>query len=81
MRKNKTNPKSQKSVENGILVLQTAIDNNLSLSEASRKHKFGRNYVSDIKSRISTNFEKKNINREVYRTFNSLVKKYEKNLV
>ena len=78
MRKTTTNPKSQESVNNGILVLQTAIENRLSLSEASRQHNFGRNYVSDVKARINENLEKKNINRSSYRTFNSLVKQYNK---
>ena len=71
----KTN--SQKSVENGIKVLKTAIKNNVSVSEASRQHNFGRNYVSDVKARLATNYKNKNVDKETYTAFKSLVKTYE----
>jgi hypothetical protein len=70
--------KSQTSVENGIAILTTAIENELSLSEASRQHSFGRNYISDVKSRIEENLEKKLIKRETYRNFKKLLKAYNK---
>lgn len=67
---------SQASVENGIKVINTAIKKKVSLSEASRIHKFGRNYVSDIKSRITDNYKKKNVSKESYSTFKNLLKAY-----
>lgn len=69
---------SQVSIENGIKILQTAIKRRISLSEASRTHKKGRNYLSDVKARVSDNLKKKNISREQYSNFNNLVKQYSK---
>ena len=68
--------RTQKSVENGIKILKTAIKSGLSLSEASRRNSFGRNYLSDVKIRIKDNYKKKNINREIYQEFNTLLKTY-----
>lgn len=68
--------RTQKSVENGIKILKTAIKGGLSLSEASRRNSFGRNYLSDVKIRIKDNFKKKNVNRETYQEFNQLLKTY-----
>jgi hypothetical protein len=68
--------KSQLSAENGIKVLKTAIKGNLSLSEASRRNSFGRNYLSDIKSRISDNYKNKNVDKETYNNFKELMKTY-----
>ena len=70
--------RSQESVENAIAILNTAIDNGLSLSEASRQHNFGRNYLSDVKARIHENYEKKLIKRDAYNAFKRLLKAYEK---
>lgn len=67
---------TQISVENGIKVVKLAIRKNLSLSEASRQHEFGRNYVSDIKANILSNYRRKNVSRELYVTFRDLIKKY-----
>jgi hypothetical protein len=71
-----TKTRTQVSVENGIKILETAIRGNLSLSEASRKHDFGRNYLSDVKSRIQENYDNKNIDRQTYQTFKRLLKSY-----
>jgi hypothetical protein len=68
---------TQTSVDNGIKVIATAIKKKVSLSEASRTHKFGRNYVSDIKVRITDNFKKKAVSKEAYSTFKNLLKQYE----
>jgi len=67
---------TQTSVDNGIKVITTAIKKKVSLSEASRIHKFGRNYVSDIKSRIATNYKNKAVSKDSYNTFKTLIKQY-----
>lgn len=72
-----TKTKTQLSVENGVKVIKAAIKGNLSLSEASRQNKFGRNYVSDIKSRIKENYKSKRVNKETYQNFTTLLKTYE----
>ena len=74
--KRTTKTSSEASVENGIKVIKTAIRKKLSLSEASRQHNFGRNYVSDIKSRIADSVKNKNVSRSTYNTFKSLLKTY-----
>jgi hypothetical protein len=77
MTKTKTRKtRTQTSVENGIKILKTAIKGKLSLSEASRRNSFGRNYLSDVKSRIRENYKNKNVDRETYENFNSLLKTY-----
>jgi len=68
---------TQTSVANGIKVITTAIKKKISLSEASRTHNFGRNYVSDVRTRITDNYKRKSITKDTYNTFNSLIKKYE----
>lgn len=68
--------RTQQSVENGIKILKTAIKSNLSLSEASRKHSFGRNYLSDVKARINENYRNKNVDRNTYQEFKNLLKTY-----
>ena len=70
------NNKTESSVKNGVKILTRAIKKNLSLSEASRQAGFGRNYVSDIKARIKDNYKNKNVSRETYSEFNSLMKQY-----
>lgn len=80
MKKATQNPKSELSVQNGIKVLKTAIKSKLSLSEASRRNDLGRNYVSDIKSRLADNLAKKNVSRDTYKTFKTLLKEYEKSV-
>ena len=70
--------KTQTSVENGVKIIKTAIKKNLSLSEASRQSKRGRNYVSDIKSRLSDNYKKKAVTKETYNEFKTLIKEYSK---
>lgn len=72
MRKTRT----QSSVENGIKILKTAIKGKLSLSEASRRNNRGRNYFSDVKARIKENYKNKNVDRETYQNFQSLLKTY-----
>jgi hypothetical protein len=76
MTKKVTKTRTQTSVENGIKILKTAIKQKLSLSEASRRHNFGRNYLSDVKSRITTHYKKRNIDTETYKNFNTLLKTY-----
>jgi len=70
------NTRTEASVKNGVKILKAAIKKNISLSEASRQFNFGRNYVSDIKLRIRTNWKKKNITKESYTQFTSLLKQY-----
>lgn len=67
------------SLETGIKVLRTAIKREISVSKAAKNvHKLGRNFVSDIKARLEDNYKNKNITTELYRTFKSLNKQYEK---
>lgn len=68
--------RTQSSVENGIKILKTAIKGKLSLSEASRQNQFGRNYLSDVKARIKENYKNKNVDKDTYQTFISLLKTY-----
>jgi hypothetical protein len=75
-RKTQTKTRTQTSVENGIKILKNAIDNKVSVSEASRRENFGRNYVSTIKSRLQENYDIRAINRDMYREFRRLVKQY-----
>ncbi len=78
MSKTKTQKtRTQGSVENGIKVLKTAIRGKLSLSEASRRNSFGRNYVSDVKARIADNYRNKNVDKTTYQTFKTLLKTYD----
>lgn len=70
--------RTQVAVENGIKILNTAIKGQLSLSEASRRNKFGRNYLSDVKSRIKDNYKKKNVDKQAYQVFTTLLKSYNK---
>lgn len=70
------NTQTETSVRNGIRIVKHAIRKNVSLSEASRQFNFGRNYVSDIKSRIKDNYRNRNINRELYNEFNAVIKQY-----
>ena len=74
--KRTANTSSEVSVKNGIKVIRTAIRERVSLSEASRQHNFGRNYVSDIKSRITESYKNKNVSRESYNTFKQLLRSY-----
>jgi len=75
MRK-ETKSRTQSSVENGVKIIRKAIKRNISLSEASRQSNFGKNYVSDIKSRIADNYKSKRVTRETYMEFKSLMKEY-----
>lgn len=77
--KKTTRNSSESSVENGIKVIKTALKRKVSLSEASRQHDFGRNYVSDIKSRITDSYKNRNVSRESYNTFKTLLKQYSAN--
>jgi len=75
-----TNRKSNSviSLENGIQVIKLALRRKLSISAAAIEKGHGRNYVSDIKARLEENYRSKNITRDLYTTFKSLNKKYEK---
>ncbi len=68
--------RTQSSVENGIKILKTAIKGKLSLSEASRRNQFGRNYLSDVKARIKENYKNKNVEKDTYQLFLALLKTY-----
>lgn len=72
----KTN--SVKSLENGINVLKYAIKKKISVSAAAKENKFGRNYISDIKARLEENYKSKNITKELYSSFKTLNKEYQK---
>lgn len=74
--KNQQRSKTQISVENGIKILRNAIRRKISLSEASRRANFGRNYVYTVKSRLSDNYKNRAITRESYQEFKGLVKEY-----
>lgn len=68
------------SVQNGIAIVTNATKHGLSLSEASRQAGFGRNYVSDVKSRLKANREARNIDATTAREFRNAIKTYEKSL-
>ncbi len=70
--------KTEKSVKTGMKVIRKAIRERISLSEAARQSDLGRNYVSDIKLRISDNYKNKNVEKKDYLEFNALIKKYTK---
>lgn len=73
----KRNP-SVNSIENGIKILEHAIKKNVSASLAAKQKGFGRNYISDIRARVSENYATGNINKVQYSTFVGLYKQYEK---
>ena len=70
------NTRTQLSVENGIQILKTAIFLETSLSEASRKNAFGRNYLSDVRLRLGRNYKNKNVDKATYRRFKNFLKAY-----
>jgi hypothetical protein len=71
-----SNIRTEQSVKNGIKIIKTAIRRKISLSEASRQANYGRNYVSDIKLRLRENYRSKNVTKESYSEFNTLMKEY-----
>jgi hypothetical protein len=76
-------PKAKKtssinSLENGIRILKYAIKHKTSLSAASNADGRGKNYISDIKTRLEENYKSKNITKELYGSFKTLKKQYEK---
>lgn len=72
-----TKTRTEASVETGSRIVRKAISKKISLSEASRQSNKGRNYVSDIKARLNENYKNKNVGKEAYNEFKSLIKKYE----
>lgn len=70
--------KTEKSVKTGTKVIRKAIKEKVSLSEAARRSNLGKNYVSDVKARLATNYKNKNIDRTSYNEFTSLLKAYSK---
>jgi len=76
--KKTTDAKAHKSVENGLKIIKKALKENISLSESSRRFNFGRNYVSDVKARITNIYKKKNVSKELYNEFKTLIKEYTK---
>jgi len=75
-----TRNSTMESVQNGIAIITNATRHRLSLSEASRQAGFGRNYVSDVKSRLRANKEARNIDATTAREFKAVLKTYEKSL-
>lgn len=75
----KRNP-SVNSIENGIKILEFAIKRNISASRSAVQKGFGRNYISDIRARVSENYQNGNINKTQYSTFVGLYKQYEKGM-
>lgn len=78
---NKTSKRRESSItslNNGISVLRTAINNSISVSAAAKASGHGRNYVSDIKARIEENYKSGNIPKSLYTTFQSLSNRYNK---
>jgi hypothetical protein len=73
----KRNP-SVNSIENGIKILELAIKKNISASRAAKQKGHGRNYISDIRARVSENYTTGNINKLQYSTFVGLYKQYER---
>lgn len=71
---------SENSVNTSIKIIKRATRRGISLSEASRQSKLGRNYVSDVKLRLSENLEKRNITRQSFSKFKKTLKDYQKNL-
>lgn len=69
---------TERSVNNGVQIVKTAIKQNLSLSEAARQSGFGRNYVSDVRIRLNENFIKDNVSRASYSKFANLISRVEK---
>ncbi len=68
------------SLENGIRIMKYAIKHKSSLSAASYADGRGKNYISDIKARLEENYKSKNISRELYTSFKSLGKQYQKSI-
>lgn len=66
------------SLENGIRIVKSAIKRKTSLSAASNADGKGKNYISDIKSRLEVNYKSRNISKELYSSFKALSKEYEK---
>lgn len=69
---------SVNSLENGISVLKYAIRKKKSVSASAVDNGYGRNYISDIKARLEENYKSKNITRDLYTTFKSLNKEYDR---
>ena len=69
---------TERSVNNGVQIVKTAIKQNLSLSEAARQSGFGRNYVSDVRIRLNENFIKDNVSRASDSKFANLISRVEK---
>lgn len=66
------------SLENGIRIMKYAIKHKTSLSAASNADGRGKNYISDIKTRLEENYKSRNITKELYGSFKFLRKQYEK---
>lgn len=75
-----TRTSSVTSIENGIKIVQYALKHNTSVSAAASILGRGKNYVSDIKTRLEENLVNKNISRDLYREFKKVNKEYQKTL-
>jgi (p)ppGpp synthase/HD superfamily hydrolase len=78
MKKPTSNPRTEASVTKATTVLVYATEQRLSLSQAARENNLGRNYVSDVNSRLTDNLENKNVSRDTYRNFKTAWKTYNK---
>lgn len=77
----KTNEKSvsQQSVETGIAIIKMATEiKEVSLGQAALLSGKSRNYIPQIKLTIDERYIKGNINRSLYREFNSTLRTYNK---
>ena len=73
------NNRTEQSVLTGVKIIKKAIKQDLSLTKAAKLSSLGKNYVSDIKLRLSENLDKNNINKKTYNEFVSLLKRMDKN--
>lgn len=72
------NNRTEQSVLTGVKIIKKAIKQDLSLTKAAKLSSLGKNYVSDIKLRLSENLDKNNINKKTYNEFVSLLKRMDK---
>lgn len=72
------NNRTEQSVLTGVKIIKKAIKQDLSLTKAAKLSSLGKNYVSDIKLRLSENLDKNNIDKKTYNEFVSLLKRMDK---
>ena len=72
------NARSRQTIQNGINILQTALDKGITVTASMKKFKFASNYICNLRDRVDANVEAGNITKGEYNKFLSLLKKYEK---